>query len=243
MLAEGTYVIDDRPPPSEDFSFPVMKRIIIFANGNLPDLDKARTVLQPDDTILCADGGTRHALALGLKPDLVIGDMDSSEQGQLKQLADSGVEIELYPRDKNETDLEIALVRALEFDPTEIVILAALGGRMDQTLANISLLADPRLSAIDVRLDDGVEEIFLCRDQVWTRGGRGDLVSLMPWEGPVEGVQTQNLKWPLIRETLHPYKTRWISNEMISDSAAVKIDSGLLLVVHRRHSQIKNRKS
>ena len=53
-----------------------MSRIIIFANGSLPNLEKARALLRPDDFILCADGGARHALALGLTPNLIIGDMD-----------------------------------------------------------------------------------------------------------------------------------------------------------------------
>ena len=55
----------------------ILQRIIIFANGDLPDLNQARTLMRSDDFIICADGGTHHALALGLTPNLVIGDMDS----------------------------------------------------------------------------------------------------------------------------------------------------------------------
>lgn len=220
-----------------------MQRIIIFANGELPDLSKARLLLGADDTIICADGGTRHALALGVKPGLIIGDMDSVDNRHLLELKKEGVAVEFHPRDKNETDLELAVNRALELKPEQILIVAALGGRLDQTLANITLLADPRLAGVDVRLDDGVEEIFICRDQAQVRGGRGDLVSLIPWQGAVPEVQTQNLKYPLRRETLYPDKTRGISNEMLGDLASVSIGSGLLLVVHRRQSQIVNRQS
>jgi thiamine pyrophosphokinase len=144
------------------------------------------------------------------------------------------VAVELFPRDKNETDLELAISHAIERKPEQILIVAALGGRLDQTLANIALLADPRLAGFDVRLDDGVEEIFLCRDQARVRGESGDLVSLIPWQGAVSNVQTQNLKWSLHRETLYPDKTRGVSNEMLGDSASVSIGSGLLLIVHRR---------
>ena len=90
-----------------------MKRIIIFANGELPDLGKARALIQKDDYIICADGGTRHALALDLRPDLIIGDMDSVEKGQLQSLKQAEVSIELFPHDKNETDLELAIQRAV----------------------------------------------------------------------------------------------------------------------------------
>jgi thiamine pyrophosphokinase len=213
-----------------------MKRIIIFANGELPDLNKARRLLHADDYIICADGGTQHALALAVQPNLVLGDMDSLEKGQLESLQKSGVSIELYPRDKNETDLELAIRRAIELNPTQIIIIAALGGRLDQTLANISLLSDLRLSTFDVRLDDGVEEIFICRDQVRVHGRSGDLVSLIPWQGAVSEVETVNLKWALHKETLYPDKTRGISNEMIDNTASISIGSGLLLIVHRCQS-------
>ncbi|MDL1910163.1 thiamine diphosphokinase [Chloroflexi bacterium CFX6] len=211
-----------------------MNRILIFANGELPDLDKARALLREDDFILCADGGTRHALALGLTPNLVIGDMDSTQKSQWRELEKAGVSIELFPPDKNETDLELAIHRALELEPKQILILAALGGRLDQTLANIALLADPRLSTFDLRLDDGMEEILFCREQVKVEGRSGDIVSLLPWSAPVHGIQTNGLKWTLNDETLYPEKTRGVSNEMISDIASIQIKSGLLLIIHRR---------
>ncbi len=213
-----------------------MQRIIIFANGELPDLNKARVLLRDDDYVICADGGTRHALALNLKPNLIIGDMDSAEKAQLQKLQEDGIEIELYPRGKNETDLELARNRAIELKPKEILISAALGGRLDQILGNLSLLTDPRLSTFEVRLDDGIEEIFICRNQVQVQGRRGDLVSLIPWQGAVSNIQTVSLKWPLNNETLYPNKTRGISNEMLDDTASISIGSGLLLIVHRRQS-------
>jgi len=213
-----------------------MQRIIIFANGDLPDLNKARDLLLVDDFIICADGGTRHALALNLTPNLVIGDMDSIQNDQWQRLQALRVAVELFPRDKNETDLELAINRAIELEPREIVIVAALGGRLDQTIGNIALLTDLQLATFDVRLDDGVEEMFFCRDQVQVQGRSGDIVSLIPWGNPVRGVQTQGLKWILDNETLYPEKTRGISNEMLSESANIKISSGNLLIIHTRIS-------
>ena len=213
-----------------------MQRVLIFANGELPELNKARLLIQRDDYIICADGGTRHALALNLQPHLVIGDMDSLKEGQWQKLENAGIPVELYPHDKNETDLELAILRAMELEPKEILVIAALGGRFDHALGNIALLSDSRLSAFQARFDDGVEEIFFCREQVEVRGRSADIVSLIPWGGPVQGIQTQGLRWTLNRETLQPQKTRGISNEMLSDSASISVESGLLLIVHRRQS-------
>ena len=216
-----------------------MQRIIIFANGELSNINKARHLLQRDDFIICADGGTRHALALGLTPNLVIGDMDSIDKNEWQTLEKSGISIELFPGDKNETDLELAIQRALKLDRKEIIIIGALGGRLDQTLGNIALLSTPPRDSRSIRMDDGVEELFFCRDQAQVHGKRGDLVSLIPWGNPVYGVQTETLQWPLQNETLFADQTRGISNEMMGNTASVKIESGLLLIVHRRQSEIQ----
>ena len=207
-------------------------RIIIFANGNLPNPEKARPLIRPDDFILCADGGTRHALALGLTPNVVIGDLDSVTEEERRKMKEIGVEVMAYSRDKNETDLELAINHALTLNPSQILILAALGGRMDQTLANIALLSNSSLVTHNLRITDGVEEIFFCRDQAQVEGRSGDIVSLIPWQGEVNGVFTENLRWHLHHETLYPDRTRGISNEMTADVASVMIKSGLLLIVH-----------
>ena len=209
-------------------------RVLIFANGLLPDLGKARGLLQGNETIVCADGGTHHALALGLRPAIVIGDLDSLSDTDRIKLLDANVPIKQYPHDKDETDLELALEYALAMKPGAVVIAGALGSRLDHTLGNLSLLADPRLHDVDCRLDDGVEEAYFCRAFSEIRGVSGDLVSLIPWGVPVTGVRTEGLRWPLSGGVLHAEKTLGISNEMLGEYATVHLETGLLLIVHRR---------
>jgi thiamine pyrophosphokinase len=217
-----------------------MPRVVIFANGVLPNLESAKKLLRPDDFLLGVDGGARLIMGLDLMPNLVMGDLDSLSEDDLYDLGAADIPTNQYPTDKDETDLELAIKYAIQLLPGSILIVAALGGRLDQTLANISLLADLLLSHIDIRLDDGVEEVFFCRDSAQVNGNIGDTVSLIPWNVDVNGVVTTGLKWILDRETLFPYKTRGISNEMIDETATIKIQSGLLLIVHRRKSVISN---
>lgn len=208
-------------------------RVVIFANGNLPDPAAARALLRDNDTLIGADGGTNHLLKMGLMPHLVIGDLDSLDEDAFFDLSAAEAQIDQYPEDKDETDLELALAAAYELRPDSILIVGGLGGRLDQSLASLSLLAGMQ-GGMDLRLDDGVEEAFFCRSQAQIRGRSGDTVSLIPWAGPVSGIQTGGLRWPLIRETLYPDRTRGISNEMTGEQATVEIGSGLLLVIHRR---------
>jgi thiamine pyrophosphokinase len=209
-------------------------RVLIFANGLLPDPARARALVRPEDFVISADGGTRHALALGLKPAVIIGDLDSLLETDHASIESPDVSVIAHSPDKDETDVELALQYALQQKPSAIMIVGALGGRLDQTLANVSLLADPTLAGADVRLDDGVEAAFFCWDSAKVEGRHGDLVSLLPWGGPTAGVHTDGLRWPLRGETLYAARTRGISNEMTGDSAQVRIESGLLLIIHRR---------
>lgn len=211
-------------------------RAILFANGSLPDPQAARRLVRSGDLILAADGGSRHALALGLMPAVVIGDLDSLSPADRRRLESAGARLIVHPRDKDQTDLELALDFALRQGCTAVVILAALGGRLDQTLANLALLTAPRFAALDIRLDDGLEEAFFVRGRGCIQGRRGDLVSLLPWGGPAAGVVTEGLRWPLHGETLQPEQTRGVSNELLAKRAAVSLESGLLLVVHRRQN-------
>jgi len=211
-----------------------MRRLIIFANGVIPAIESTLPLIQPGDRIIAADGGTRHALALGLLPALVIGDMDSLAPSERQQLEAAGVSLLQYPRDKDETDLELAFDYALREGYAEIRIAGALGGRLDQTVGNLALLADPRFDRLDIRIDDGVDEAFFTRRSCQLHGKPGDTVSLLPWNGVAQGICTEGLRWPLRNETLFPDKTRGISNEMIGEVASISLQSGLLLVIHHR---------
>lgn len=214
---------------AEDFLF--IKRVMIFANGEVPDIEKAASILRSDDLMIAADGGMRHALALGVTPQVLIGDLDSLPSSfDLEKFTGTVIR---HPRDKNETDLELAIQYALEQHPERIVILGALGGRLDQTLGNISLLS----GGADIRFDDGVEEVLCCREKCEVEGTTGDTVSLIPWQGEAGGIRTAGLKWPLQDETLYPQKTRGISNEMTAARAVIQVRTGLLLIVHRRRDQ------
>jgi len=214
-----------------------MARIVIFANGELPNAAAALSLVQPLDTVVCANGGTRQALALGLKPQVIIGDLDSLDPAEHQSALAFGALVQQHPHDKDETDLELAIRYAVSRSPSSILIVAGLGRRLDQTIGNIALLTGPDLADFDVRLDDGVEQVLFCRGQAELRGSPGDIVSLIPWGADAQGVRTHGLRWVLNSETLYADKTRGISNEMLETKANVSISAGLLLVIHRRRSQ------
>jgi len=209
----------------------------VLASGPTHDIHKAIVGLPKPGKVVAADGGSSLAAELGLTPDLVVGDLDSSDPSYMAHLEEAGVEIRRFPHDtKWETDTELAVLAALQWQPQTIILLGALGGRLDHSLANILLLTHPLLAPIQVRVVDRAQEVFLAKPGAWNRisGKRGDMVTLLPVGGDAVGVRTQGLHWPLLGETLPQGRGRGVSNyidEAIGVEAAVWLDSGHLLVV------------
>lgn len=206
--------------------------VVIVANGIIEDEGSSRKIAGEADLLLCANGGTRYVLDWGLMPDLVIGDMDSLDAATLERLNAAGVGLVRHSSYKDETDLELALDRAVTEGATRITILGGLGGRIDQMLGNILLLAWPRLAGVRVILQGDRERLFSVSDSVTIQGRRGDLVSLLPLSGEVRGIVTAGLEYPLRGESLSLGPSRGISNVMTADEATVALQDGILLVVH-----------
>jgi thiamine pyrophosphokinase len=211
-----------------------MSRIVIFANGvfNRPDLVWSH--LRPADRIFCADGGTHHALTLGLTPECIIGDLDSLSPGLIGQMEAAGVKLCRYPEDKDRTDLELALQLAMAEKPAEILLIAALGGRLDQALANILLLTRPEYTSTQLSLVDGPQWATLLRgpQTISVKGQPGDTLSLVPLTPTVRHVAITGVTWPLSEATLSFGSTFTISNALAEAQATVSIGEGMVLLIH-----------
>ena len=123
-----------------------------------------------------------------------------------------------------------------------IRIVAALGGRLDQTLGNIFLLARPVLADGDIRLEDGQQEVFLIRSLGIVNGQPGDTISLIPLTSQVVGVVTEGLRYPLQDEILYFDQTRGISNVLLGSEAVIRLREGILLCVHSRQPTMMDEK-
>jgi thiamine pyrophosphokinase len=214
-------------------------RAIIFANGEFTDPEGARGLLRSDDYVIAADGGTYHALAAGVSPHVIIGDLDSLSSDEQARVEAAGAQTLRFSPRKDETDLELALLHAAHEGATEIVILAALGGRLDQTVANLLLLALPELRGIDVRIVQRPQTAFLIQegpDGVLIEGQPGDTISLIPLGGDARGVTAGGLEWPLHDDTLRFGMARGVSNVLTKEQAHVRVRQGLLLCVVTRKS-------
>ncbi len=212
-------------------------RAIIFANGDASDPDVVKHWTAQAELIIAADGGTRNALSVGVMPQVVIGDLDSLAEADRAQLDRSGVPLIVYPTHKDYTDLELALRHALERGATDIVIFSALGGRWDQSLANLMLLTLPELSQVSVCIVDHHLAIQVIRDRAEIAGRAGDTLSLIALKGDAQGVTIEGCEYPLHEATLPFGATLGISNVLAQNIAKITVKQGQILALHARREE------
>jgi thiamine pyrophosphokinase len=219
-------------------------QVIVLADGAVGSrvaLDAAWPGwLSSGAAIVAADGGARHASALGLRIDRWVGDGDSLGEAGITDLVASGVPVDRVSLDKDQSDTELAIRTALDLGASSITVLGALGGpRADHAIANLTLLSMPALAGLDVRLVAADVRARLLRapapdgspSSIELDGRVGDLVSLLPVGADAVGATTTGLAYPLDDEPLLDGRTRGLSNIRTAPLATVTLRSGRLLVV------------
>lgn len=208
-----------------------MKQAIIVGGGPVSPEQLARELVARPDFLIAVDRGASLLRELGIIPDLLVGDMDSLDRIDLDRFLSARVPVERYPAAKDQSDMELALNRALDAGVRRIRIFGGLGGRLDHTLGNLGLLVKTLEQGAEASLVDETHEITAVRRMAALKAKPGWAVSLIPWTGRVTGVTTSGLKYPLHGETLYSTGTRGIHNQFTAATARVKLKDGILLVV------------
>ncbi|HEY95328.1 MAG TPA: thiamine diphosphokinase [Dehalococcoidia bacterium] len=206
--------------------------VLILTNGELSETETLRRRISGEvfDLVIGVDGGSRYASELNVTADVIIGDMDSISSHV--QDENKNAKLILHPEEKDETDLELALLYAKKQGVDRIVVVGAMGGRMDMIISNIHLIAHASSGSCKI-------EVWHDNQTGWViqppgediPGNPGDTISLIPVGGDASGIMTKGMKYPLNNEKL-TMKSRGISNRIESPPAHVAFADGLLLVVH-----------
>ena len=208
-------------------------KALILVNGEIysPGVLRRRIHTETFDLVLGADRGAGYAKTLNVTLDAVIGDLDSLSDSTRQSIGNA--EFISYPSEKNETDLELTLLYAKEKGADRIVIIGAMGGRMDMIIGNIMLITNTGFSSCRIEVWHGEQTGWVIKPPGEVISGRrGDTVSLIPLGGNASGITTEGLVYSLKDEELPSGSVRGISNLLEKSSAHVELSNGLLLAVH-----------
>ena len=203
-----------------------MKTCLIFGAGDPPK----QPVSVPDGALLiAADGGLKTMRELGLTPDLFVGDRDS-----LSEEIPEAVPQILLPVKKDVTDMDAAAAEAVKRGCTDLTLYGGMGGRLDHTLANISLLARLSQTGCRVKMTDGVTSVFAVTNGLLTLPAQkaGD-AAVFSFTDRSEGVTIKGLLYELEDGTLTSDFSLGVSNSFVGKPAIVEVKTGTLLVVLR----------
>lgn len=207
------------------------RHALIFAAAPETEYGYIRDFLRecPDALIVCADGGLRHARALGLRPAFMVSDCDSLAETE-------GDEVLRLPPEKDDTDTQSCLREVLRRGCTEATLVCATGGRIDHMLANLSLLEEAHalgghLTVLDRQnkavLHEGGHKKFKMTENY-------HYFSIVPLDAVLEGVTIENVKYPLRGATVRRAGMISISNEAQQPEFSISIDKGRAIIVFSR---------
>ncbi|MCU1454426.1 MAG: thiamine pyrophosphokinae [Acidimicrobiales bacterium] len=208
-------------------------RCVAVVAGGPGEAPRPAVELPPDTVVIAADSGIDLALAAGYPIHHAVGDFDSVTPEGFARAEAAGAHVQRHERDKDATDLELALDLALGLGPDRLIVIGTSGGRLDHELAMPLVLVARRFWSIDVVAHLGPAVIAVVpagRTQRWS-GAVGEQVSLLPVLGPATGVATTGLRWPLNDAVLADGSTRGCSNEAIATDVSVTCTGGVLLVI------------
>lgn len=152
----------------------------------------------------------------------------------LRYYENEKIEVRRYPSHKDFTDMELGILAAREIGTNELLIFGGIGNRLDHTIANIHLLLRIKELGMYGQLINENNTIELIDHKKIIEGKEGDLISLLPFQGPAEGVSTKGLEYPLFEESLPMDTARGISNVMTGRRAEVTVRKGMLLLIRSK---------
>ena len=205
-----------------------MRTALVFCGGGRSSVP----IVVPDQAlVVAADVGAVEARRLGFAVELLVGDMDSVPSRLIDEVEEAGGRVQRHPRDKDATDLDLALTATLEHDVDHVLIVGGDGGRLDQLLGNVLTMSAPRFASMQVDAIFGRAQAHVVRGHRDLQGTPGEVLSLFAVGGPALGVRTAGLRWPLDRSDLTPGSSLGISNEFTRSEVRVSVDEGVLLAI------------
>lgn len=206
---------------------------LILAGGTLHPSPQLHKILanHPNPYVIAADSGLRHAKALGLVPDMLVGDFDSVAAEDLAAFAT--VPRQDHPAEKDFLDLELAVAIAQERGAERVLLLGATGARLDQSLTALLLALRLRSEGLQVSLHSGWQDVYPLRagDMHRLQEAKGTVFSLLSMDVHQPAVVTvTGTKYTITHTELAFGVGHGVSNVVV-DKAEVQLEQGLALLI------------
>lgn len=211
-------------------------KILIVAGGKEPSESLLKNYAQASDLIIAADKGAESLLKYDIPFNILLGDFDSMDKEALnekKVKRNWHGEIITYKMEKDFSDTEAAVEKAISYNPEEVILLGAIGTRLDHTLANITLLKKLKENNIHGEIVDEHNRIYIITESTIIKKD-SPFISFSAFTKEVTNFSLKGFKYPLNNYTLKFGESLTVSNEIVESRGEVTFDKGYVLVNHTR---------
>ena len=209
-------------------------KIVVIGGGNKPSKELLKKSCNNCDLIIAADKGAQYLFEENIFPNIVLGDFDSIDNEILEKLKEKNLNIEVYPKEKDFTDSELALNIALKHNPEEIIILGCIGTRMDHVLGNIGLLYKCLEKNIKGKLVDDNNIIFLVNKSTTLKNEGMKYIGFQGFRDMVSDFNIRGAKYDLYNHNLKFGECITVSNEFIKDTMDISFNEGVVMVIYSK---------
>lgn len=203
-----------------------MKRCVIVGGADISNYSFIRQTLRADDYVIFCDSGLKHLAQLQVQPGLIVGDFDSHENPHL------AVETIVLPCEKDDTDTVYAMKEALKRGYDDFLLIGVIGGRLDHTLGNVSMLLYLDAHGKTACIMDDYSEMQIVSKQPAYIEDKYAYFSLLNITGTAKGIDIENAKYPLQDGEITCEYQYGVSNEVLpGKTAKVSVREGKLLLI------------
>ncbi|MBE6044134.1 thiamine diphosphokinase [Clostridium thermopalmarium] len=206
-------------------------KVVIVSGGKAPSYDIVKQELKGSSCLICADSGANCLYEYNISPNIIVGDLDSINHDALDFFVKKNINIIKYPREKDFTDTEAAVDKAIELGAREITILGATGSRIDHILGNIGILLKCMKLGVNSIIKDENNIIRLIDKPIKLKGNIGDTFSLIPYCETIEDLSIYGAKYPLCDYKLEIGSSLGISNEFSREEISIEFNNGILILI------------
>jgi thiamine pyrophosphokinase len=209
-------------------------KAVILCGGTAPSKELLVKALENCQLLICADSGANCLYEYNIKPHYIIGDLDSIKEEAKDYFKKEGIVIDSYAAEKDETDSELALNKAIQLGADEIIFLGCIGKRLDHVIGNLGLLRHCLKRMIKASIIDENNKIFMINTSSVINGEADMTFSLQAYGGDVKGLTIKGAKYPLYDYKLEEGNPITLSNKFISNEVKIEFMSGILLLFFSR---------
>ncbi|MEK9197725.1 thiamine diphosphokinase [Ureibacillus sp. 179-F W5.1 NHS] len=212
-----------------------MTTVVICSSGPKQELCSFKPFQLKDVIFIGADRGSLYLIEEGIMPKEIVGDFDSLSEEEWIKVSTLVENVEKVQAEKDETDTDLALLKAMKYDPSEIYLTGVTGGRLDHFEAAIRSMYRFQMlnQKTKIKIINSHNEICILLPGKHTilRDEKYRYISFFAYEKEVENVTLRGVKYETTNETIEIGTSRFTSNELISELGYISFSSGICLMI------------